>query len=299
MLVFGDKQEGTTEDQQVSFVTAMGSLIVYCKSVPYKRSRVSLDCCEMHSFHENVALQLLETRPREIILLSQRKFLRSYPKGSRVDSSNYNPMLMWQMGVQMAAINIQKPDLATHVNTGFFKKSRRSGYVLKPKALIDSTSVYQPRMESWDSTITVNIEIICGQFVDPEIFDTIPAICVEIQSVGIDASCDVFTTESSSNMFNPVWRNKSHTFEILMPELCVLYFKILAAGRVNKLLYQNCFPVDKMRPGLRYIPFNTVTGVERHENGLFINISVTPGTTGKLRTRRSGQERLTSSRIFR
>ena len=76
LLVFGDKQEGTTEDEQVSFVTAMGSLIVYCKSVPYKRSKVSLDCCEMHSFHENVALQLLESRPRDIIMLSQRKFLR-------------------------------------------------------------------------------------------------------------------------------------------------------------------------------------------------------------------------------
>lgn len=35
--------------------------------------------------------------------------MRTYPKGSRVDSSNYNPQTMWNAGIQMVAINFQKP----------------------------------------------------------------------------------------------------------------------------------------------------------------------------------------------
>ena len=35
--------------------------------------------------------------------------LRTYPKGSRVESSNFNPMPMWKVGVHMASVNFQKP----------------------------------------------------------------------------------------------------------------------------------------------------------------------------------------------
>lgn len=43
--------------------------------------------------------------------LTNQKLIRTYPKASRVDSSNYNPMLSWRHGIQMAAINAQKPGL--------------------------------------------------------------------------------------------------------------------------------------------------------------------------------------------
>lgn len=33
--------------------------------------------------------------------------LRIYPKGIRVDSSNYNPMIGWMHGAQMVAFNMQ------------------------------------------------------------------------------------------------------------------------------------------------------------------------------------------------
>ena len=35
--------------------------------------------------------------------------VRAYPKASRVDSSNYDPQVMWNAGVQMVALNFQKP----------------------------------------------------------------------------------------------------------------------------------------------------------------------------------------------
>lgn len=32
---------------------------------------------------------------------------RIYPKGSRVDSSNYNPQVFWNVGCQMVSLNFQ------------------------------------------------------------------------------------------------------------------------------------------------------------------------------------------------
>ena len=45
----------------------------------------------------------------DILYLANKHIVRTYPKGSRVDSSNYNPQIMWNAGIQMVAINFQKP----------------------------------------------------------------------------------------------------------------------------------------------------------------------------------------------
>jgi len=38
---------------------------------------------------------------------TQRNILRVYPKGTRIDSSNYNPLIGWMHGAQMVAFNMQ------------------------------------------------------------------------------------------------------------------------------------------------------------------------------------------------
>jgi phosphatidylinositol phospholipase C delta len=38
---------------------------------------------------------------------TQRNILRVYPKGTRVNSSNYNPLIGWMHGAQMVAFNMQ------------------------------------------------------------------------------------------------------------------------------------------------------------------------------------------------
>lgn len=68
--------------------------------------------------------------------------MRTYPGGMRIDSSNFNPHRLvefWQCGLQMVALNYQTPDIAMHVNTAMFEQSGNSGYMLKPRALWDST----------------------------------------------------------------------------------------------------------------------------------------------------------------
>jgi len=38
---------------------------------------------------------------------TQHNLLRIYPKGTRVTSSNYNPLVGWSHGAQMVAFNMQ------------------------------------------------------------------------------------------------------------------------------------------------------------------------------------------------
>ena len=48
-------------------------------------------------------------------------FSRIYPKGTRVDSSNYNPAPAWALGAQLVALNYQsKTDMYTMANTGVY-----------------------------------------------------------------------------------------------------------------------------------------------------------------------------------
>lgn len=39
---------------------------------------------------------------------------RIYPKGGRVDSSNYMPQIFWNAGCQMVSLNFQTPGIAVH-----------------------------------------------------------------------------------------------------------------------------------------------------------------------------------------
>ena len=43
----------------------------------------------------------------EMLACTERQFVRTYPAGTRIDSSNYDPIPMWNHGIQMVALNIQ------------------------------------------------------------------------------------------------------------------------------------------------------------------------------------------------
>ncbi|KAG2457656.1 PLCB2 phosphodiesterase, partial [Polypterus senegalus] len=56
---------------------------------------------------------------------------RIYPKGTRMDSSNYNPQIFWNAGCQMVALNYQTMDFPMQLNMALFEFNSRTGYLLK------------------------------------------------------------------------------------------------------------------------------------------------------------------------
>lgn len=84
-------------------------------------------------------LSLSETKHEEmqemaakVVEYTNHHLMRIYPKGLRVDSSNYNPMPFWILGAQLVALNYQTDGRAMWVNNCRFRANRQCGYVLKP-----------------------------------------------------------------------------------------------------------------------------------------------------------------------
>nr|CUU00320.1 hypothetical transcript [Hymenolepis microstoma] len=88
---------------------------------------------EMSSFNENAALGLIKRSCTEFVCYNKRQMSRIYPRGNRVESSNYMPQIFWNAGCQMVALNFQTPDLAMQLNQGKFEYNGNCGYLLKPE----------------------------------------------------------------------------------------------------------------------------------------------------------------------
>lgn len=65
------------------------------------------DFREIRSFVETKADSIVRQKPEDLLRYNQKGLTRVYPKGQRVDSSNYDPFRLWLCGSQMVALNFQ------------------------------------------------------------------------------------------------------------------------------------------------------------------------------------------------
>ncbi|TFK64981.1 PLC-like phosphodiesterase [Pluteus cervinus] len=106
-----------------------------------------LDEKEFHSEdHSNVAAIGKPQKPAlgkggmmDLIKHNRTHLTRIYPKGMRVNSTNYEPHRFWSAGCQLVALNWQTFDLGYTLNHAMFRRNGRCGYVLKPPALRSNT----------------------------------------------------------------------------------------------------------------------------------------------------------------
>lgn len=99
---------------------------------------------------------------------NMRYMMRVYPDGRRFASSNFDPLIYWRRGVQMAALNWQTFDLGTQLNHAMFEGGRdESGYVLKPPELRDiqvrpyNSAIAEGKKER--SVVSFSIDVISAQ----------------------------------------------------------------------------------------------------------------------------------------
>lgn len=88
---------------------------------------------------------------------------RVFPSGSRLFSSNYNPMGAWNIGCQMVALNYQAQGPPMIINKGRFTQNGNSGYVLKPNTLT-LTNNFNPAQTKSVQEISQTITITVSAF---------------------------------------------------------------------------------------------------------------------------------------
>jgi len=115
----------------------LGDLGVYCSGIHFNGfdSPEAKTFNHIFSFKESTfaAKSQPSSAKRALYRHNMRYLMRVYPNATRLNSSNFDPLVYWKRGVQMAALNWQTFDLGMQINQAMFDGgTAASGYVLKP-----------------------------------------------------------------------------------------------------------------------------------------------------------------------
>lgn len=147
---------------------ALAALAIYTHSEHYddEKSLGSKTPSHIFSLSEDSFLSLTadDSKVRKMLAHNRDFFMRIYPKGLRINSSNPDPSFHWRRGVQMVAMNWQSTDEGMMINDAMFAGT--NGWILKPSSLrSDHTTTDISNMSSdRQRTIDLRITVLAGQF---------------------------------------------------------------------------------------------------------------------------------------
>jgi len=206
---------------------------------------------------------------------------RTYPKGTRVGSSNYNPLPGWHTGCQLVALNYQTPGLAMWLNKALFSLNGGCGYVLKPQWMIAGQQ--PPESEA----VKVTIRIISAGRLLPENSTRMINPTVVVNFFGYLGNTEQFVTSSvKANAWNPVWGEES-SHVIVAPDVTLVQFAIVHGSEkstsdgtlTDDLVCQCTVPFSAVRPGYRSVPlYNPQTGDKLEDAFLLVHLKIEPYT---------------------
>uniref|UniRef100_A0A8C6XI77 Phosphoinositide phospholipase C n=1 Tax=Naja naja TaxID=35670 RepID=A0A8C6XI77_NAJNA len=248
--------EGTAGSEAMA-TEEMSNLVNYIQPVKFESFETSNKrnkSFEMSSFVETKALEQLTKSPVEFVEYNKMQLSRIYPKGTRVDSSNYMPQLFWNAGCQMVALNFQTVDLSMQINMGMYEYNGKSGYRLKPEFMRRPDKHFDPFTESIVDGIvanTLSVKVISGQLLSDKKVGTY--VEVDMFGLPVDTRRKALKTKTSQgNAVNPVWEEEAIVFKkVVLPSLACL--RIAAYEEGGKFIGHRILPVSAIRPGYHYI----------------------------------------------
>ncbi|XP_034769416.2 1-phosphatidylinositol 4,5-bisphosphate phosphodiesterase delta-1-like isoform X2 [Acipenser ruthenus] len=273
------------QKSKLKLARELSDLVVFCKSVHFpgfETARETQAFYEMSSFGESKAFKLAQESANRFVIHNTRQLSRTYPRGTRTDSSNYNPVDLWNAGCQIVALNFQTSDKSMDLNQGKFQQNGFSGYILKPRFMRDGQTQFNPTsimQGEWLTPKKLHVMIISGQQLpkvnknkNNSIVD--PLVRIEISGVPRDV-CSAETEHIEDNGFNPSW-NKNFQFDICVPELALVRFVVEdhdTASR-NDFVAQYTLPFMSLQNGYRHVPLLTKEGNPIASSSIFVHIMV-------------------------
>ncbi|KAG5466596.1 hypothetical protein LSCM1_00761 [Leishmania martiniquensis] len=202
----------------------------------------------VQSYVEGEVSRLEACSSADFTLQNTRMLSRVYPAGTRIDSSNYDPMPMWRLGCQLVALNWQTRDQNFRVNEGFFTHQNGGcGYVLKPPYLRDVNS------ECCATPFTIALHLICGSHLGTT-FDGAEVTHVSLR-VWVHGEAGSHETTAVPAAIYPHW-NERVELHGRSKDIAVLCLSVTA--RTNnggsRDICTACLPVRVLRTGFRAIP---------------------------------------------
>lgn len=263
----------------------LSDLVNYVQAVSFKGFRQGLEqgkFYEISSHSEKKALSLIKQSPTEFVRLNELQLSRTYPKGTRTESSNYSPVDMWNVGTQIVALNFQTDDEGMQICRGKFKDNGGCGYVLKPEFMRHPRTDFNPYEETAGNTVRqyVRMKVISGfQLPKPRGLEDDKDIVdpfVMIHVYGAYSDCiEMKTAKIKDNGLNPRW-NEDFMFYVNIPQLAIIHFVVQDSNAVtaSELIGQYCLPFTSLRQGYRHVKLESPNGKPLGLAEILIHVSM-------------------------
>lgn len=256
------KKNSTPEPVDQSFSKELLE-ITYFHGTKFKYFEESIELLpsHMHSINESKISKLVtqyDNNPDLWRQYNRTHMTRTYPAGTRVDSSNYNPILAWAMGCQLVSLNFQTRSTGMALNDGRFRQNGNCGYVAKPPSIMNPDKPPLPKK--------VKIRILSGSCLPKPRGDQWgehidPLVRVELHDVRMTKKGkEQFYTEKhatkrvDNNGFSPLFEDKGCAFVVQNPAVAMIVFRIMDADLgTDEQIASAAIPVSCLRKGFRSI----------------------------------------------
>ncbi|KAK7959759.1 uncharacterized protein PG986_004613 [Apiospora aurea] len=267
--------EPTKKEKPVKVTRELSDMGIYTRAVKYKSMAQQEAEMTGHIFSVSEP-KLPGAFDKEASLFfahNKRHLMRTYPAGTRVDSSNMDPSGHWRRGVQFAALNWQTLDEGMMLNEAMFDGSK--GYVLKPDGYRgDAARVRRHRPGGPGSALGGGAEL--RPYVEVKLFaDPHPLQLAKREPLA-------GRTEPAEGV-DPDFRGQAVLFGDVAgvtPELSFLLFRVLNSevGR-DPLLGWACIRLDRLRTGYRIVRLFDPDN-KRNAAALLVKIDMAVSNTG-------------------
>jgi len=250
-------------------IEALSKMGIYTRSCHFKAFTQAEASIPTHVFSlsERSLLQIHKTDPVGLFTHNKRFFMRAFPKGSRISSSNLDPALYWRLGVQMVALNWQKLDAGMMLNEAMFANT--DGWVLKPAGYRRSSTVrLSGEFDLSPGNSQLTIEFFAGQDIPtPKGIDAAkfkPYIKCELH-VESDGNSDGHAKDGEYKQVTKTFSTCDPDFgrqivrfdnvPALVPSLSFLRFKVMNDDRFARdgLAAWACIRLDRLGHGYRFV----------------------------------------------
>lgn len=168
---------------------------------------------------------------------------RTYPSGSRLDSSNAKPLVAWATGCQLVSLNFQTHDASMVLNDGRFRENGGCGYIRKPESLLTA----EGEVQTLDQEIMLNIRVLSGTCLPKpkgekvgEVIDPYIVVCVYDVALDDESHPNVGslrkdmldraewkTDDIRDNGYCPQWNSGVFSFTVKTPDVAMVSFYVV------------------------------------------------------------------------
>ncbi|XP_037540749.1 1-phosphatidylinositol 4,5-bisphosphate phosphodiesterase gamma-1 [Nematolebias whitei] len=277
-------EEGKMMERRKKIALELSELVVYCRPVPFDEEKIGTErACfrDMSSFPETKAEKYVnKIKGKKFLQYNRLQLSRIYPRGQRLDSSNYDPLPMWLCGSQLVALNFQTADKPMQMNQALFMLNGRSGYILQPPIMRDDNfdPFDRPTLRGVDQ-VTLVIEVLGARHL-PKHGRGIVCPLIEIEVCGAEYDNAKQKTDSEANNgLNPTWPRKPFQFTVCNSAFAFLRFGVYEIDMFNdqNFLAQATFPIQGLKPGYRSVPLKNSFNEDLELASLLVHVDIMRG----------------------